>query len=375
MDHFDVCIIGAGVIGLAIARSLSQKKLKVLVVEQHSAFGTQTSSRNSEVIHAGLYYTENSLKARLCVEGKERLYHYCETFQIPFRKVGKLIVAVTASQTTKLEQIERQAQVNGVNDLIWLDRPAINQLEPEIVATHALLSPSTGIVDSFQLMQNLCAQAERQQAVLAFNTSFEMARKVASGFQVRVNSLGTFYRFCCDWLINAAGLQANDIAQRLHAELSSGSYQVPGLFPCKGDYFSLTGKAPFSHLIYPVPEHELAGLGIHATLDMNRQVKFGPDVEYLQSNELDYRVNEEKKLTFIKAIKGYYPFIKEDRLVPAYSGIRPKLQAPGEPASDFRIDTKDQHGVEGLIHLLGIESPGLTSCLAMAEHIAHHVLR
>lgn len=361
-DHFDCCIVGAGVVGLAIARAFSRQGRSTIVLEQSPTYGTGISSRNSEVIHAGLYYPTDSLKAKLCLRGNQLLYEYCEKRRIPHRRIGKLIVATEDTQLDRLSALAAQAQDNGVSDLQWLSRTQINALEPAVRAQQALLSPSTGIIDSHSLMSSLLLETENAGGLLCLNTEFLAAHQLSNGFEVQVVSVGEPYRFQCELLINAAGLGAQSTALRIDG---CPREDVPPLHLGKGCYFSLSGAAPFSHLIYPLPPANHAGLGIHATLDMAGQVRFGPDIDYVDHE--DYSVAAQKLTTFAAAIQQYYPALCPAQLLPAYAGIRPKIQGPNEPARDFFIR---RYG-SGLINLFGIESPGLTAALAIAELISN----
>lgn len=369
MDHIDTCVIGAGVIGLAIARALSGQGVETIVVDREHHFGQGVSSRNSEVIHAGIYYPQGSLKARFCVEGKHRLYEYCEQRGVPHARIGKMIVATSAEEEDTLEDIRCKAMANGVPDLEYRSAQQFQEEEPHVRATLALYSPSTGIVDSHAFMQSLLGELDQQGGLFVGGTAVERVERCgASTFIVHCLTEGAPYRFSCRQLVNAAGLGAQQIARAcdfLEAAL------VPPLFYGKGNYFTLTGQRPFRHLIYPVPEKSGAGLGVHATLDLGNQVKFGPDVRYVERE--DYAVDIDRKAEFAAAVKRYFPGLDEDALEPGYVGIRPKLQAPGEPAADFMIQDAVDHGVAGLVNLFGIESPGLTSSLAIAEDVCRRL--
>lgn len=362
LDHFDSCIIGAGVIGLAIGRQLAKAGRSVLILEQQDRYGSETSSRNSEVIHAGIYYPTGSLKARLCVEGKTELYQYCAANRIEHRRIGKLIVASQAQKSTLLA-LKQQAEANGVLDLEWVDRARLQQMEPNVRADVALFSPSTGIINSHQLMDSLAAEIIANGGLISLRTQFMAAEQDDAGFRVNVQSSGQPYPFHCQNLINSGGLHASRVAR--HIQLSSPT-AVPTTHWCKGSYFSLQGASPFLHLVYPLPESNTSGLGVHATLDMQGNARFGPDVEYCDITVTpDYRVDETRLPGFIQAIQRYYPDLNPDRLSPAYAGMRPKLQGPDDPPQDFLI----QQPSPGLIHLFGMESPGLTSCLAISRHV------
>ena len=362
MEHFDHCIIGAGIVGLAIAFKLSQKfpEAKILLIESNSQFGSETSSRNSEVIHAGIYYPENSLKAELCLNGREQLYQFCEDYSVPYKRIGKLIVASDINDITKLEALHSNAAKNNVS-LKFLNEKECLTLEPNVNAKAALFSENTGIIDSHQYMATLLQLAEQQDVLYSPNTHFMDANITDKGFDIRVNTSEEQYDFSSQYLINSAGLHAAEVAARISNSL------IPQYHLCRGHYFSYQQKSPFSHLIYPIPNANTAGLGIHATLDLAGQVRFGPDVEFIEL--LDYSGNEERKQHFIRAIQPYFPTLNPDKLVFNYCGIRPKLTGPNEAAADFLIQTSTQHNLEGLINLFGIESPGLTASLAIADRV------
>lgn len=361
----DVCIVGAGVIGLAIARELAISGKDVLVLEHGPRYGEGISSRNSEVIHAGIYYPAESLKAELCVRGKSLLYAYCESRSIGHERIGKLIVATTEAEEEQLASIKRQAGDNGVIDLAEVSRQRLVELEPALNATLALLSPSTGIVSAADLMTSFLADLEAGGGALATRSSVNAVDCEHSGFSVKCNIENQLYEFQCERLVNAAGLGAQQLASSIDG--LSAEF-VPPLFLCKGNYFTYQGRSPFSHLIYPVPEPGGAGLGVHATLDLGGQVKFGPDVEYVETE--DYSVSDERLEQGVRAIQRYFPELDPNRLVAGYAGIRPKLQGPGDPFCDFVIQGEETHGVSGLVNLFGIESPGLTSSMAIAETVA-----
>ena len=381
LDNFDICIVGAGVVGLAIAYQLSiapaTSDKSIVVLERESSFGQHTSSRNSEVIHAGIYYATASLKARLCVKGKAMLYEHCERYNVPYKRIGKLIVA-QEKDTTQLEAIRLKAAENGVIDLQWLNKQELRKLEPTVCADAALLSPSTGIIDSHSYMQSLLHLAELNGVQYAPHTRVDAVEPGGGKFIVHTEvKLATHaeqasepYRFQCGTFINSSGLYAQALAQKV-AGLSPDN--IPPLHLCKGDYFSYSGKSPFRHLIYPVPEPNAQGLGIHATLDVSSQLRFGPDTEYVGS--VDYAIDENKARDFARAISSYYPAVSVDRLSPAYAGIRPKLSAAGEPAADFIIHDELDSGIDGLIQLFGMESPALTSSLAIGEYVSEMVVR
>jgi L-2-hydroxyglutarate oxidase LhgO len=369
MENFDHCIIGAGVVGLAIAFKLSQRlpETKILLIESHHQFGTETSSRNSEVIHAGIYYPENSLKAELCLSGAKQLYQFCQDYAVPYQRIGKLIIANDDSDIEELERIQSNAHKNNVR-LNLLNQKECHNLEPNVRAKVALISPNTGIIDSHQYMQTLLTLAEQQGVLYSPNTQFLDAEENTQGFNVRVNTADGPFSFTCQQLINSAGLHAPEVAKNSDSLRSL----IPEYHLCRGQYYSYQDKAPFSHLIYPIPKKNNAGLGIHATLDLSGQVKFGPDIEFIKT--LDYSFNESRKKHFIQAIKRYFPHFDSGKLIPSYCGIRPKLTGPNESAADFIIQTFKEHNVLGLINLFGIESPGLTSSLAIADSVVDTII-
>lgn len=358
----DCVVVGAGVIGLAIAREMAQAGNEVLVIEAGEAIGIGTSSRNSEVIHAGIYYPPGSLKARLCVEGRHALYAYCASHGVSTRRTGKLIVATTDAQVSQLQLLLQRGLENGVDDLRLLDRAQALALEPALQCITALYSPSTGIVDSHALMLALLGDAEAAGTSIAFHAPLLSACVTADGFLLSVGGESPM-TLSCRRLINAAGLHAPALARRIEG-LSPDT--VPLDYMCKGSYFSLAKRVPFSHLIYPAPDAD--GLGVHMTVDLGGQARFGPDTEWVKIE--DYQVNPARSDGFYSAIRSYWPDLPDGSLQPSYSGIRPKISAPGEPASDFVISSQQQHNVPGLINLFGIESPGLTSCLAIARHVS-----
>ncbi|HRO15624.1 MAG TPA: NAD(P)/FAD-dependent oxidoreductase [Paracoccus sp. (in: a-proteobacteria)] len=361
MERVDCIVIGAGVVGLAIARALARRGIEVLILERAPAIGTETSSRNSGVIHAGLYYPPGSLKARLCVAGREMLYAFAAEQDVPHRRCGKLIVATSPGQQDALTAIRDRAAGCGVTDLRLLTGEQARALEPALACSAALLSPSTGIIDSPALMQALLGQAQAAGAELALNTTFAGARAGNGGFVVETgDAVGERFALGARRLVNAAGLWASDAAGRIEGLAPA---HIPRTLLARGNYFGLSGRSPFSHLIYPLPEP--GGLGVHLTLDMGGAMRFGPDVEWVDA--VDYRVNDARRPHFEAEIRRYWPGLPGDALVPAYAGIRPKLSGPGEPAADFRIDGPERHGLAGLVNLFGIESPGLTACLAIAE--------
>lgn len=366
MESVDCVVIGAGVVGLACAQALASAGREVIVLERETDFGTGISSRNSEVIHAGLYYPTGSLKAQLCVEGKHRLYQWCEAHGVEYRRCGKLLVATRPAQTSRLEAIEARARANGVDDLQRLDRAAIAALEPALEAHAAVLSPSTGIIDSHGLMLSLLGDAEAHGAMMALGSPVLAGRAERGGIVLDVGGEAPM-TLKASWVINSAGLDAVSLARQID---SPAQAQLPEAYFARGVYFTLGGKAPFSRLIYPMPE--AGGLGVHLTLDLGGQAKFGPDVEWIASP--DYTVDPARLEQFAEAIRAWWPDLDPARLSPGYAGVRPKIVGPGEADADFRIDGPEQHGTPGLIHLLGIESPGLTASLAIGERVARQVV-
>jgi len=358
-------VVGAGVVGLAVARALARDGRDVIVLETAEAIGTGTSSRNSEVIHAGIYYPTNSLKARLCVEGRDALYEYCRRRHIPHRRCGKIIVAADTSQLTTLQAIAARAKANGVLDLQTLDGEQLRAIEPEVAGVGALLSPSTGIVDSHAFMLSLQGEAEAAGAMLAFRSPFTSAAAAENGLVVCTGG-ETPTRLRARIVVLAAGLAAPLLAAKVTGIRAE---RVPVSYFSKGNYFALSRRVPFSHLIYPVPEP--GGLGIHLTLDLAGQARFGPDVEWLAETNpeaLNYDVEAARAERFYASIRRYWPALADGELQPSYSGIRPKIAAPGQPDGDFVVQDSSDHGVAGLIALFGIESPGLTAALALAQH-------
>jgi len=361
MDDVDCVVVGAGVVGLAVARALALAGREVLVLEACHAIGTQTSSRNSEVIHAGMYYPTGSLKAQLCVRGNAMLYDYCGLRGVAHRRCGKFIVATTVDQLAQLDAIRARALANGVTDLVLLDRDQARAAEPALQCVGALHSPSTGIVDSHGLMLSLLADLEHAGGTLAANSPLALAKIDDNAIEL-VAEDGTRLRAAS--VVNAAGLQAPALAARF---AGLDPRHVPQAFFAKGNYFALAGRSPFSHLIYPVPE--AAGLGVHLTLDLGGQARFGPDVQWVDTPD-DTTVQTERGDAFYAEVRKYWPGLPDGALQPAYAGIRPKISGPGEPAADFCIQGPADHGMPGLVNLFGIESPGLTSCLAIAEVVS-----
>jgi L-2-hydroxyglutarate oxidase LhgO len=363
MEKLDAVVVGAGAVGLAIARALAMAGREVVILEAEDAIGTHTSSRNSEVIHAGIYYPEGSLKARACVEGRHRLYEYCAAQGVPHRPCGKLIVATDPAQLNALETLKEKASANGVTDLAWLSRGEAKDMEPEVSCAAALHSPSTGIIDSHALMLAYLGDAERHGAMLALKSPVERMRISPGGFEVHVKGADPVF---AGIVVNSAGLRAPTVARAIDG---LDPAFVPRELYAKGNYYSLARRSPFSRLVYPVPEP--GGLGVHVTIDLAGQARFGPDVEWVE--RIDYAVDPNRAARFYAAIRRYWPGLPDGALLPGYSGIRPKTAGPGEPAPAFEVQGPARHGVPGLVNLFGIESPGLTASLALADVVLREV--
>lgn len=362
MDEVECVVVGAGVVGLAIARALAMQGKEVLALEAAPIIGSETSARNSEVIHAGIYYAKDSLKARLCLVGRDALYDFCAGHGVPHARLGKLIVASAPAQLGQLDAIAVRAAANGVDDLKFLDATEIGKLEPALKASGGLLSPSTGIIDSHAFMLALQGDAENAGALFAFRTPVLRGEIVPDGYRLETGGdmpmqLKTRY------LVNAAGHGAWDLARQLRGY---PAHLIPKQALAKGNYFTLQGRSPFQRLIYPVPEP--GGLGVHLTIDLGGQAKFGPDVQWVDA--IDYAVDASRSERFYPAIRRYWPALPDGALAPSYSGIRPKIVPPAVAKQDFLIQGPQDHGVSGLINLFGIESPGLTSSLAIADEAA-----
>jgi L-2-hydroxyglutarate oxidase LhgO len=362
MDTVDAIVIGAGVIGLAVARALALGGREVVVLEAAGHFGTGISSRHSEVIHAGIYYPPGSLKARLCVEGRHRLYDYCAARNIPHRRLGKLIVATRPGDQGRLAQLKERAAANGVTDLQWLSGTEARALEPELRCEAALLSPSTGILDSHALMQSLVGDIESAGGMVIYRSRVDAIRATGGMFQVRLDqdessSLGT------PLVINAAGLDAAALLKRVKGYPAE---RIPALHYCKGNYFMVGGPSPFSRLVYPLPA--AGGLGVHVTLDLAGRARLGPDTQWIDAP--DYAVDESRADAFREAVADYFPGVAARTLTPGYAGIRPKLAPAGAADADFGVDAWHEPGGGTLFSLLGIESPGLTACLSLADYVA-----
>ncbi len=361
-EQVECVVLGAGVVGLAAARALALRGREVVVLEAGGAVGTGTSSRNSEVVHAGLHYPEGSLKARFCVAGRRALYAYCAERGIPHARTGKLIVAATPDEAPALEAIRARAEAAGVDDLASIGGNEARRLEPHLACAAALLSPSTGIVDSHALMLSYRGDLEAAGGAVALNAPLLSGTVRPGCFALEVGGAEPM-RLDCEVLVNAAGLHAPDLARRISGIPPAS---VPPSYLCKGSYYALQGRAPFSRLIYPVPEP--GGLGVHLTLDLGGQARFGPDVEWIERE--DYDVDPRRAAGFYAAIRRYWPGLPDGALMPGYAGIRPKISGPGEPAADFMVSGPTAHGVPGLVNLFGIESPGLTAALALGDYVA-----
>ena len=369
-DHIQTIVIGAGAVGLAIGRELARAGQECLILESAANAGQGVSSRNSEVIHAGIYYPRGSNKANLCLEGKTLLYDFCDQYAVPFKRCGKLIVATNTAELDQLAGIAGSAVSNGVKDLIQLTQSDVAALEPNVRALGALLSPSTGILSAQDYMHALLGDFEANGGLLSTQSAVTQISRHTRGFSLKVSvqSDQSEFEITADCVINAAGLGAQAVASAIDGFPSSA---VPKLYFCKGNYFAMTGKNPFRHLIYPAPPESGAGLGIHATIDLGGQVKFGPDIEYV--TEANFEVTAAALPAYYRAIRRYFPGLRSGSLNPSYAGIRPKIQAPGDPAADFLIREESGLGFPRLVNLFGIESPGLTASLAIARLVAQKI--
>jgi L-2-hydroxyglutarate oxidase LhgO len=362
IDSLNITVIGAGVVGLSIAEELSAKYKRVLLIEKNDGFGQETSSRNSEVIHAGIYYPHGFLKASLCTEGNRLLYDLCRERNIPHKRLGKLIVAANDEECERLENIKKHAEGNGVSDLTLLGKKQALTLEPEVSAKAAIYSPSTGIIDSHSLMRSFCIRAESSGAVIALRSKVTAIHAKDGIYELETN--GGEYRFHTRVIINSAGLYSDSIAAMAGIDIERYGYRLKY---CKGNYFSASPAPKLNHLVYPLPPENTESLGIHATLDLGNRVKFGPDSQY--TDEIEYSIDEGRRESFYQSIIKYLPGLKPEYLHPDTCGIRPKLQGPGEAYRDFIIKDERDIGYPGLINLIGIESPGLTSCVAIARYV------
>ncbi|MBN2372216.1 NAD(P)/FAD-dependent oxidoreductase [bacterium] len=362
MDKIGITIIGAGVVGLAIAAELSRKYTDIVIVEKNDSFGQETSSRNSEVIHAGIYYPVDSLKSKLCIEGLNYLYEICEKASIPHRRIGKLIIATEDSELEHLEMLFEKARSNGLSELRLLDKKEIQKLEPNTNAIAGIYSPKTGIVDSHSLMGYFVNVAKSAGAEIVYNSEVDLLAKENPAFVVGLKE--DQYHYQSRIVINSAGLYSDKISSLAGLDIVRLKYR---LHLCKGDYFCYAKASPVSMLIYPLPPETCVGLGVHATLDMGSRLRFGPDHKYI--DKIDYKVDPEKAGQFYDAAIKIIPNLERDAMVPDMSGIRPKIQGPGDSFRDFIIKDESDRGLNGLIDLIGIESPGLTACVAIAKMV------
>jgi L-2-hydroxyglutarate oxidase LhgO len=368
-----ITIIGAGVVGLAIAERISEHHTDVFLIEKHNTFGQETSSRNSEVIHAGIYYTKDSLKAKLCIEGKRLLYDYCRKYDIPFNNCGKLIVATSQEEISVIEGIRQTAINNGVDDLEVFDRDRISELEPNIFALKALFSPSTGIVDSHSLMKRFETNTLNNGGQIVYGSEVIAINKIKGGYRIiLLDSDKKEYSFTTVAVINSGGLTSDKISEM--AGMYDDNLKI--LF-CKGEYFRVNPPKNklIKRLVYPVPHKNMEGIGIHVTIDMGGGVKLGPDVKYLESNVYDYKLTASKQEAFFMSAKKFLPFLEFEDITPEMAGIRPKIQKPGEPLRDFYINEESNKGYPGFINLIGMESPGLTSSISIGKYVGNLVNR
>jgi len=368
VERVDCIVVGAGVVGLACAKFLAEAGREVIVLEAADMIGTETSSRNSEVIHAGIYYPTGSFKARACVEGKQFLYDYCAERGVPHKRIGKLIVASEASETPRLKALQEKARENGVDDLVLLSAAEVARLEPAVRAVGGLLSPSTGVIDSHSLMLAYQGDAEAAGAMIAYLSPVVGGRvRPEGGVEVDVGGAEPM-TLAADLVVNSAGLDAVRVASSF---TGAPVDRFPKAYLAKGSYFSLLGKQPFSRLVYPMPVP--GALGVHVTVDLGGQCKFGPDIEWVETR--DYDMDPSRADSFYAAVRAYYPDLQDGALVPAYAGLRPKIHGPGEPQPDFMVQGPADHGVAGLINLFGIESPGLTASAAVARAVLRQTNR
>ena len=357
-----VLVIGAGVVGLAVARTAALKGHEVIVAEMTKGIGNGISSRNSEVIHGGMYYPTDTLRARHCVRGRRMLYEFCASHGVPHRKCGKLIVAAEDTEVAKMEAILKQGTINGVEGFTMIDGAAARAMEPALNCVAALHSRETGIIESHSFMRGLQGDLEDRGGAIAFNTKVERLIHTQAGWVVRFSGIESG-ELAVDAVVNSAGLGAQALARRTD---DYPEQRVPRLVLARGNYFGYTGRPALSRLVYPAPRID-GGLGTHVTIDLAGRMRFGPDVEWIE--EENYNVNPERAQLFYASIRRYWPGLPDNSLQPDYAGIRPKLTGPGEPAADFMIDTPAEHGLARLVHLFGIESPGLTASLSLAEHV------
>ena len=369
MEKFytNTVIIGAGVVGLAIAKEMSYKNNEVIIIEKEGKIGQITSSRNSGVIHAGMYYQSHTLKAKFCVEGNQLLYEYAKKFNVPFINTKKIIVANNKSQMEKVHKIKEQAEINGVKNIEIIDEKQVNKLEPLIKSAGGLLVPSTGVIDQHSLMHSYLGEYENNGGMVAYNSTVKKISYLNNRFEILVFNKDIETKIICNNLINAAGIFSSDVANTIEG---LDKKYIPNTFLAKGNYFSLNKKLPINHLIYPVPEK--ISLGIHLTLEVDRSIKFGPDAEWVE-DPYDYSVNESLKSKFVNSINKYLPNVNENMLSPSYAGIRPITSKEDRVKRDFTISTVENHQIENLINLYGIESPGLTSSLAIAKYVVERL--
>lgn len=361
VETADTIVIGAGVVGLAVARQLALAGREVLVLESRESFGQETSSRNSGVIHAGIYYPPGSLKSRTCLRGNKLLYEYCADREVAIQRCGKLIIATTEAQRANLHALHENARKAGLDDVQWLGQAQVNALEPDVRASAGLFSPSTGIIDAHELMLALLADLEASGGALVTHNRVLGIRPAGNGIELEVDD-GNRFKLRARTVINATGHGATALAGSTEG---LDTRHVPRVYPVRGHYYEHSGKLPFKRLIYPLPGE--TGLGVHVTIDIAGQARFGPDNEYCET--LDYQFDETRRTRFVEAIRDWYPGLDESRLHPGFVGVRPSLQAPGRPARDFVLSGPAEHGIKGLVNLFGIDSPGLTACMALAEEV------
>ena len=369
-NEADIAIVGAGVIGLAVAARVAGEDREVYVLEGNKAFGLEVSSRTSEVIHAGIYYPEGSLKARTCVAGNAALYQLCDKYGIGYKRLGKLIVATTDEETGELEKLLERGKRNGVKGLRMLPKGEVEEMEPNIKAIAALFSPTTGIIDSHALMRYFLGSAQEKGAKAVYKSEVTEIERTSDGYRVTTKGDSGDFSFTTRVVINCAGLNSDKVAEMAGIDITTAGYR---LHYCKGEYFSVSGgkNKLINKLVYPTPQPEGAGLGIHVTLDLEGRMRLGPDAHYVE--DLNYAVDESHKDDFYQSAKRFLPFLEYEDLEPETAGIRPKLQGPGEDIKDFAINHESHRGLPGFINLIGIESPGLTSSPAIAEYVAHMV--
>jgi L-2-hydroxyglutarate oxidase LhgO len=362
MDKVKITIIGAGVVGLAIAAELSKKHEDIVLLEKETSFGQGTSSRNSEVIHAGIYYPKGSLKAKLCVDGNKLLYKYCQEHDIPHKRLGKIIVAINDGEVRQLDDLLKKGKENWARDLRFMMGPELAKFELGVKGVKALYSPNTGIIDSHRLMKALEREAEGKGVTIAYGSEVRGVRHEGNEYLLNVNDQEAL---ASKIVINAAGLFSDKLAAMVGIDIDKQRYR---LHLCKGEYFAYTKPAFIKHLVYPVPEHDITGLGVHSVIDLSGGLRFGPNTEYV--DKIDYKVDAGKRHDFYDSVIRLFPQVEERDLAPDQAGVRPKLQGPGEGVRDFVISEESRLGLPGLINLIGIESPGLTACLAIANWVA-----